>query len=92
MKQSLEQEKIEKTTVNVELEYGEGDIVEHSMSKEKGIIISWRIEMNMKSPMYLVSMNSEFRDWFSSHELVLHTKKSLIKRVAEAVGFRKNTL
>jgi len=62
-------EESQKKKITVELDFIEGDEVQHITSKDKGVVIGWRCSHGLSSPSYLVSFSPQFSDWFLAIEL-----------------------
>jgi hypothetical protein len=64
--------------ISFELKYNEGDRVEHVISGDEGVVLSWRIYGGADRPSYHVSFNPQYSEWFNELEL---------KLVEERTGF-----
>jgi len=72
--------------VEVNLEFDIKDIVSHTVTKQNGIIVDWRMSANSKIPSYLVvyGHNNEDSVWCSEFELDKVDSSKIRK-----VGFKK---
>lgn len=72
--------------VEIDLEFNIKDIVLHSITEQKGVVVDWRINGNSKIPSYLVvyGHNNEDSVWCSELEL-----EKTNKSVTHKVGFKK---